>query len=276
MAKVFQNFIKTIPTQIWAFLRNEYKTFFVGILTTVTFLLSPVKQILFHWIWNEEGSVELIVPESNILYGKPFTVDVIIFPKSSLPVSQGVLTLIYKQSAFDTKGNTVFDTPEIEQVIHPADLKNTTFIPIRSGSYKLIAQLKTKHGVYSDTATLNVAYSLTQPTTKNWSGKWDLVLGDAIGSMNLVDIKEGGGQANLVGTFIVGNEHGVVSGFHDGTMFFADFISQNRLKKWHSETPHHSDGHSIKIDGNAVLSRTDKNSWKVVLRDRFFAYTSLN
>ncbi len=277
MTKDFCNYIKKNSNQIVDFCKKEYKSFFVGIVTTVTFFISPLKQVLFHMIWKEKASVELIIPDSDIMYGKPFSIDVIIFSKSPLSVGQGVLTLIYKQSAFEAKGNTVFDTPETEQVIHPADLKNTTFIPIKKGSHMLIAQLKTKRCVYSDTAIINVTYSTTQPTIKNWSGKWGLSLGNKVGKMDLIENKDGGGTSMLSGTYIAGDERGSISGFRDGSLFVADFISQSQLKKWHSEIEidYRKEDKYIRIKGTADFSRTFNNSWKQVSKDSFLAYTDL-
>ncbi len=234
----------------------------------VGFWLSPLKPAIFHLIWNEDAAIDIRASD-NVILGNEFSVSVAVYNNAFINISEGILTLTYPEDSLErTTGNTEFETEEIEQarVFPPKGEDEIKFRTKETGPCRLIAELRTRHGRFSDTLLIVSKYSIGKPTAINWSGEWFLKVGYSTGAMEISEKNEGGGN-QLTGSFYLDSgEQGILTGTRDGETFIVDLIKENQVEKWHLEGTYKKIEADIQkyieITGNATILRITDTGWK--------------
>lgn len=150
----------------------------VGILGFFGFYLTPLKDYTFHRIYHE--SIEMkFFGDSTVYEGDDFNIDVILFPKTNIGISDGVLSLAYDSSIARSDENGIL-VPRSDSA---ASLKPIRFQALRPGQFAITGSLKTRYGEYTAKKELTIKDESSRPqiSEKSYRESIELrVFGDSI------------------------------------------------------------------------------------------------
>lgn len=230
---------------------------------TLAFFLTPLKDNLAHLIWQENAEVLITVSSERIREGNPLNVTLVLSPKSSIDVSEGILTVYYSENSLALiSGEKTLSTPRIKSPILLPENSRISFIGTRPGSAEISIELRTKYGVYQARKEIEVeASTITgRPSKTNLSGEWNINMDHDAGKMELLD--KGG---RISGTYYLETgQSGVIGGIRDGTTFVATFFRGSSPTKWSIQANYKSNDEFLEITGHADLYKAHETEWKKI------------
>ena len=204
----------------WPSVRQWLGGILTAALTWLAFFISPLQEIINHWIWKEQ--VSIVVQDSfNIPEGGRFRLPVTLMAKGHMGIAGGEITV---KPAGDS---VVFDT--LSAITAKTDDSLVTAVfegEVKSDGATTVTV--NFHNRYNDAGTvppvvtaINVRSNLDQGSVvdSNFSGVWQLKVDDQMGTLLLV---EEGGSLGGTATLRVapGRERQfVVEGSRDGSRF---------------------------------------------------------
>src|SRR6185503_20260696 len=144
---------------------------------TLAFFLTPLKDKIAHLLWEEKAEILITVNSERIREGNSLSLNLIVTPKSSIEVSEGVLSFDYSENNLAlVSGERTFNTPRIKTPVVLPENSRLSFIGIKPGSAEINFQLITKYGTYQAKKEIEVEASTTigKPSRSNLSGEWNI------------------------------------------------------------------------------------------------------
>ena len=223
--------------------------------------LTPLREIIANVIWSESASVVVAIPRFALQEGDEFEVQVLAQPTSPVAISPGVLEVkASNELVAPAAGDNRVEVPSIG---NPAILNKANparFIAIGSGTTRIEAVLQTRRGRYvaSETIEIRPRKAAGTPSSRNYSGRWEIRLGPHSGQMEMYE--QG---ATLNGRYSLDDAtRGVLDGVRDGATFHATLYRGSSTTKWIVVAETHTSVDYIEIKGNATLYRVDSDGWR--------------
>lgn len=233
----------------------------IGTLTIglIAFYLSPLKEKVAHIIWEEKAGIYITPEVRTVKEGGTFAVDIIIFPKSIIEISEGFIKINYPSNMLKLLSNQKsIKTAKINKPTVITESNKLHFMGINHGIAPIEAHLFTRYGDYKESVSVEIVPQDTKgnPLLNNFSGIWSIKIGHFSGKMEL---KEKGGV--IQGNYFLKNGHsGVLDGIRDGTVFKASFYKGSDFK-WEINASWKKDGDFLEISGKCIAYQ-DKEGWQ--------------
>lgn len=253
--------------------QNKIFSYFIFTLISLSgFYLTPIKDIVFHCIWQEKASIEIIVDSDRFRVQDEVKMYISVAPRSPVTISEGYATLLYSSDKVNLINNQPlnFNTPKIEAPTILSNGKPIVFIGNNSGEAEIGVEITTKYNKYRQTKKIyisNFDSSKKKPTARNFTGEWSIRLGDLNGVMMLSD--NGG---NITGSYkLENNNHGEIIGIRDGGIFHATFY-RSATSKWIINAKTKASEGFLLIEGSALAYEFSNMKWlSTPLADNFIA-----
>lgn len=241
--------------------RNVMITLITLIVGTVGFVATPLKEIVFHWIWEEKVRIIIVPSSEHVCEGDKLYLEITILPESNVGMSSGLIEVTSDDKLKLIEGNRTIQTDESNKALTLANNKRLVYVATDSGVAKVNVNLKTKYGSYKESRIIHIDNIKDRkiPSEGNFSGKWKTNIGFEYGNMELIE-KSG----DVTGRYYLKNgEQGILSGVRDGTTFYVELIrGTSSLTKWHIEATWKRSGNYIEIVGNSTLLVIKNDEWK--------------
>jgi hypothetical protein len=236
----------------------------------VSFYITPLKEVIYHYIWDEKAIVAINSESDRIRVQDELKVYISVLPNSPVGISEGFATIYISNDKLGLLNNQskIFATPKIQTPAVLSGGKPISFIGIAPGETQINVEIKTRYNKFRgekiitviDDETDGAGFTkgqLSRPSTRNFSGEWNIRIGSNNGKMMVSD-KLG----NITGSYTLDNNiHGVISGVRDGGIFYASLYRQSPELKWEvSATTKVSDGFLL-IEGKATLQKIGSGKW---------------
>lgn len=232
----------------------------VGLGGLITFFLSPLKDITYHFLYKEKAQIELFTENSRTFLGDSLRINIHVLPISKIDISEGTCEISFDEEYLRlVKGAKSLNFESIKGPKFIIDNYKTKFLTLKSGNSYIKATLRTRYNIYVDSLEVNILpMSKTEkPTIFDFSGNWKLKMGVEDGQMNLKD-----NDRSISGTYSFANgEYGVISGLRDGSVFIVDLIRKGELIKWNIQANWKADDQYIQIQGRSFKYIIKNSSW---------------
>lgn len=220
------------------------------------YILTPLNETINSFIWKEKAELLLISQNSSPSQGEILNLDLFIQPTSPLPISDGTLVISYPKNllrpAVDTRESLVISTPKLTSSTK-INQKTLEFITESQGKGTISVSLKTKNGgIFSAELPIEVGASINQifPSLRNFSGDWNIDLGNIHGSMKLRDV----GRTISGEYHLSDGSHGQIEGLRDGKTFRVTFYRGTTPSRYFIEaTFDPNPDANLEIKGKAIL-----------------------
>ena len=241
----------------------------------VGFWLSPLREIVMHWIWKESACVTIISTDSKIDLGNEFEVYAQINPDSRIAVSEGVMHFSFdSESLILRDGTPSFRTPEVRAPALFPEKKRLVFQAVKNGQFEIAAILQTKYGEYKAATNVDVNYNHSRPTKNNFSGKWGIKKGFVLGEMEL--IQRGSDVSGFYRFDSEDEEKGTITGLNDGTVLMVQFVSGGEERaKWDVQAMHVRGEDYLELKGSMTQLILKNNNWIQVGEEKEFYGTTI-
>ncbi|MBQ0942242.1 hypothetical protein KAK07_02715 [Ideonella sp. 4Y16] len=192
----------------------------------VAYVFTPLKEVVNGMVWEEQAEVLLITQSAHPVEGEALAVDVLVQPRSPVPLSEGVLQITTQPAGL------LRPAPE-----NPKRLAQTTkkidaatkltqepleFIAQASGKAEIKATLTTRsRRAFETVLQVEIARSTGErfPTRRSFTGVWNIDLDGITGTMTLTDVAR-----TLKGSYVLSDgRRGLVEGTRDGKTFRVTF-----------------------------------------------------
>lgn len=234
----------------------------------LAYVTTPLNEYVNSFFWEEKAEILLISQNSNIRQGDVLNVDIIVRPESPIAISEGTLEIKYTKATLRPGAESValLVTPTPKITVSKKILDRTLeFIADAPGKAEVSAILTTKTGtVFSKVLSIDVLPSAIQnyPNRRNFSGKWNIDLGNIHGQMNLKDVVR-----TLSGEYKLSDgNYGQIEGARDGKTFRVTFYRGTSPSRFFIEaTFDPNPSVDLELKGNATLlvpSADKNNPWK--------------
>ena len=211
---------------------NFTKTFFkpavivisTSLASILTYVLTPLNEVINSLIWNEKAEIQIISQASNIRKGDVVSVDIFIQPKSPVPLSEGLLEINYTRPILRPGAETTSLLATVTKKIDSSTRlfeRPLDFIAEVPGQGEIKVSLKTKSHHFTKEIKFVVleANGEKYPTRHDFSGTWNIDLGGIHGQMELRDTAR-----TLAGSYSLSDaSRGQIEGTRDGKTFRVTF-----------------------------------------------------
>jgi hypothetical protein len=254
-------------------LREYWKSIAVAsgavIIGYVGFYASPLKEIVYHKIWQERVKVIPVVSSERIREDDDLSLKIIIFPESSVQLSEGVLSVDYPPDRLRmTTGSSTLSTPKIDAPMELPQNSQFGFVGLRPGVAEIRIDFRTKFGTYTATKTVeveNVEHSV-DPSKSNFSGHWHIRIEVTNGVMDLLDR---GGE--ISGSYRLDDGlKGGVYGLRDGVTLRVTLTRGSAPLVWKVESTWNQQQQLIYLTGTAHLLKPTESGWAPLDKDSSF------
>jgi hypothetical protein len=226
------------------------------------FYLTPVKDLVFHRIWQERASIEIIFDSASVRVQDEIKTYIKVAPGSPTAISEGYASLIYSPDKVTLINNQspAFNTPKIDAPTILSNGKPIVFIGNSFGETEIGVEIVTKYQKYRQTKKIFISNAMDsskgKPTARNFTGEWSVRLGDSNGTMILTD-----NRGNIAGSYkLENNSQGSIKGIRDGGIFHATFLRSTTSKWIINAKTKTSDGFLL-IDGSAIAQDLSGEKW---------------
>ncbi len=226
------------------------------------FYLTPIKDIVFHRIWQEKASIEIIFDSDSVRVQDEIKMYISMTPRSPAAISEGYASLIYSPDKVTLINNQPpnFNTPKMEAPTILLNGKPILFIGNSSGEAEIGVEITTKYNKYRQTKKIIISNAIDaskkKPTARNFTGEWSIRLGDSHGVMMLTD--KGG---NIAGSYkLENNSQGLIKGIRDGGIFHATFF-RSATTKWIINAKTKTSEGFLLIEGSAIAHEFNNKKW---------------
>ncbi len=96
-------------------LRSVVVALVTAAIGTVGLLLSPLRNVVAHWIWHEKALILLTTDTKRVIEGSSIQLRIAVTPVSSVQVDKGVIEIVFDHQLLRLQsGQTTFASPVIE------------------------------------------------------------------------------------------------------------------------------------------------------------------
>lgn len=235
----------------------------------VGFYLTPLKEVVYHKVWQERVKLIPVVSSERIREDDELSLKIIIFPESSVQLSEGVLTIEYPSEQLRMiTGSNILSTPKLEAPMEFPLGSQFAFVGLKPGKAEIKIDFKTKFGTYTAAKVVeieNVEQS-ERPSKNNFSGRWRIRLDITNGVMDLLDR---GGE--ISGSYRLDDGlKGGIYGLRDGVTFKVTLTRGAAPLVWRVESTWNQQQQLIYLQGTAHLLKPTESGWASFGRDSSF------
>jgi len=267
----------SVVVAIFSFLK-EHKFPVTAIAGILGFYLTPVKDIIYHSIWDEKAVIAITVDTETVRIQDELKIYISVLPNSPVGVSEGFVTLTFPSDKLRLINNQskTFTTPKIQSPTVLLDGKLISFIGIESGEAEISVEIKTRYTQFRETKKITVIDNnwygkgiTIRPSRRNFSGEWIIRIGHVNGKMIIND--KGG---NITGSYSLDNKmNGVIDGIRDGGIFNVSFYRKPPELKWEVNANSRVNEGFILIEGKAILYKIGLEKWVATNENETFIGT---
>ena len=243
----------------------------------VAYVTTPLKEYVNDFFWDEKAELLLISQNSSIKQGDLLNIDIIVLPQAPIAISEGVLKIEYTQATLrpgaESEELLVTTTPKLT-ASKKVPGNTLEFIADAPGKAEVSAKLITKNGaVFKNSLSFEILPSSgqTYPTTRDFSGKWNIDLAGIHGQMELKDVSR-----TLNGEYKLSDgQRGQIEGARDGKTFRVTFYRGSSPSRYFikaSFEPNISADLELKGKAELLIPQSDNNDpWKITQEMEFYA-----
>lgn len=241
---------------------------FTAVSSLLAYILTPFNEVINSIIWEEK--VEIISVSQNVNLEKSglINLDIFIQPQSPAPISGGTIIVDYPKGLLrpnsQSKDRLVMVVPRLTSAYKITD-ESLVFVAEDIGVGEILVSFRTKlGGNFQSSLPFEITPAKDQrvPTVRDFSGTWNIDLGNIHGHMNIKDV---GRTINGEYHLSDGN-HGQIEGARDGKTFRVTFYRGSAPSRFFIEGLFDPERTSdLEIKGSAkllVLDENEQTGWK--------------
>lgn len=150
------------------------------------FFLSPLKPIVFHWIWHEEVVWTVQLQPKEVFEGQELEMDITLGP-GAIAIAPGTMTVDFPQDRL--KLLQPLGTIQIDAISERKVAATLKFHTLSHGTAAVSLHFVTRYGSYENSQQLLVRDPGSQihPSKENLSGIWNFRMNNTNGELHIED-----------------------------------------------------------------------------------------